>query len=133
MRTLSFPYVRVGALYLPIVPLTIFGRNLSFKTAAYVDSGAYYSIFRSEVLDSLQLDKTAGRLKMLKAADGRLIRSYLYRLPLQLGGEKLRGQVAFSDQLNVGFNLLGRHSIFDAFDEVVFNERQRTTQFRQFA
>ena len=69
---------------------------------------------------------------MLKAADGRLIRSYLYRLPLQLGDEKIRGLVAFSDELNVGFNLLGRHSIFNAFDEVVFNERKKTILFRQF-
>jgi hypothetical protein len=119
-------------LYLPIVPVTIVSRAFAFKTDAYVDSGAFYSIFRGEILESLQLRKEQGRLKMLRAADGKLIRSYLFRLPLQIGDIKLRGLIAFSDDLNVGFNLLGRHSIFDCFDEVAFNERKKTVMFRLF-
>ena len=130
MRSLTFPYVQLGTLYLPIVPVTIVSRTLAINTDAYVDSGAFYSIFRGEILESLQLSKEQGRLKMLKAADGKLIRSYLFRLPLQIGDIKLRGLIAFSDELNVGFNLLGRHSIFDCFDEVAFNERKKTVMFR---
>ena len=128
----NLPYVRLGTLFLPIVPVTIASRDLAFRTDAYVDSGAVYLIFRGEILDNLQLKKEQGQRKWLKAADGKLIRSYLFRLPLQLGDVKLRALVAFSDELNIGFNLLGRHSIFNAFDEVVFNERQKTVVFRLF-
>ena len=105
MRSLDFPYTRLGALFLPIVPVTITSRNVTFRTDAYVDSGAFYSIFRSELLNSLELRKEQGRIKMLKAADGKLIRGYLFRLTLEIGNIKLRPLIAFSDQLNVGFNL----------------------------
>lgn len=112
--------------------MTIASRYLAFRTDAYVDSGAVYSIFRGEILDNLQLKKEQGQRKWLKAADGKLIRSYLFRLPLQLGDVKLRALIAFSDELNIGFNLLGRHSIFSSFDEVAFNERRKTVVFRLF-
>ena len=130
MRALTFPYTRLGGFLLPIVPVTILSRTLAFRTDAYVDSGAFYSIFRAEILDSLQLRKDQGQVKMLRAADGKLIRSHLFRLPLQIGTVKLRALVAFSDQLNVGFNLLGRHTVFSSFDEVAFNERARNVVFR---
>jgi len=38
---------------LPIIPVTLFSRNIAFETAAYVDSGAFYSIFQSEILYAL--------------------------------------------------------------------------------
>lgn len=106
MRSLIFPYIKFGPHFAPIIPATIFSRNLAFKTEAYVDSGAFYSIFRIEVLQTLQLRKEQGRLKMLKAADGNFIPGYLFRLPVQIGDVRMRALVAFSDKLNVGFNLL---------------------------
>jgi len=130
VRALTFPYVRHGGLFLPIIPVTLLSQSLVFRTDAYVDSGAFYSIFRAEILDSLQLRKEQGQVKMLRAADGKLIRSHLFRLPLQIGTVKLRALVAFSDQLHVGFNLLGRHTVFSSFDEVAFNERARNVVFR---
>ena len=68
---------------------------------------------------------------MLKAADGNLIPGYLFRLPLQIGDVKIRSLVAFSAELNVGFNLLGRQTIFNSFDEVAFNERRKRVIFRR--
>lgn len=67
---------------------------------------------------------------MLKAADGNPIPGYLFRLPVQIGDVRMRALVAFSDKLNVGFNLLGRQTIFSCFDEVAFNERARKVIFR---
>ena len=126
MRSLTFPYIRLATLFLPIVPVTIVSRAFAFKTDAYVDSGAFYSIFRSEILESLQLRKEQGKLKMLKAADGKLIRSYLFRLPLQIGDIKLRGLIAFSDELNVGFNLWdGTRSLTASMKWPSTNEKRR--------
>lgn len=130
MRPLAFPYTRHGVHFLPIIPVTLFSRNLSFKTEAYVDSGAFYSIFRIEILELLQLRKDQGRLKMLKAADGNFIPGYLFRLPLQIADVKIRAVVAFSDKLNVGFNILGRQTVFSSFEEVAFNEREKKVIFR---
>ena len=130
MHSLTFPYVKFGTFYLPIVPVTIFGRASSFKTEAYVDSGAFFSIFRSEMLESLQLRMEHGIPKKFRAADGKLIQARLFRLPIQLGDIKIRALIAFSDELHVGFNLLGRQTVFNAFDEVAFNERKRSVVFR---
>ena len=130
MRSVIFPYTRFGGRFVPIIPVTLFSRSLAFKTEAYVDSGAFCSIFRSEILDALQIKKEQGQSKMLKAADGNFILSYLFRLPLQIGDVKVRALVAFSDELRVGFNLLGRQTIFNSFEEVAFNERGRKVIFR---
>ncbi len=130
MRSLIFPYIKLGTLYLPIVPVTLFSRSSSFKTEAYVDSGAFYSIFRSEMLENLQLRKEQGNLKMLRAADGKLLQARLFRLPIELGDVRIRTLIAFSDELHIGFNLLGRQTVFNAFDEVAFNERKRNVVFR---
>lgn len=67
---------------------------------------------------------------MLKAADGNFIPVYLFRLPVQIADVKIRASVAFSDKLNIGFNLLGRQTIFSCFDEVAFNEREKRVIFR---
>lgn len=113
-----------------MIPVTLFGRSTSFKTAAYVDSGAFCSIFHSEILAALQLPKGQGRVRMLKAADGKFIRAYSFLLSVQIDDTKIRAPVAFSDELTVGFNLLGRQAIFSSFDEVAFRERDKQVIFR---
>ncbi len=110
---------------MPIIPVTLFGRDASFKTDAYVDSGAFCSIFRSEILEALQLKKEQGRVKTFKAADGNFISGYFFRLYIQIADLKVLALIAFSDTLSVGFNLLGRQAIFSRFEEVAFNEKQK--------
>lgn len=95
-----------------------------------MDSGAFCSIFQGELLERLQLKREQGRLKLLKAADGKLIQAYLFRLPLLIADVNIRAVVAFSDKLSVGFNLLGRQSVFDSFEEVAFNDREKKIIFR---
>ena len=130
MRSLVFPYTQLGGHFVPMIPVTLFGRSTSFKTAAYVDSGAFCSIFHSEILAALQLPKGQGRVRMLKAADGKFIRAYSFLLSVQIDDTKIRAPVAFSDELTVGFNLLGRQAIFSSFDEVAFRERDKQVIFR---
>jgi hypothetical protein len=114
----------------PIIPVTLFGRSTFFKTEAYVDSGAFCSIFHSEALAALELPIGQGRLRMLKAADGNLIRAYSFLLSVQIDEIKIRAPIAFSDKLTVGFNLLGRQAISSSFDEVAFREREKRVIFR---
>ena len=130
MRSLAFPYTRFGGHFAPIVPVTLFGRNTAFKSEAYVDSGAFCSIFHSEILIALRLPKVHGRLRMFKAADGNFIPAYAFRLSVQIGDIKIRAPVAFSEKLTVGFNLLGRQIIFSSFEEIAFREREKQIIFR---
>jgi hypothetical protein len=130
VRSISFPYTRFGGRFAPIIPVTLFSRSLTFKTEAYVDSGAFCSIFQSGILEALQLTKEQAQTKFLKAADGNFIPAYLFRLPIQIADRRLRASIAFSDKLKIGFNLLGRQTIFSAFEEVVFNEREKKVIFR---
>jgi hypothetical protein len=130
VRSIIFPYTRFGGRFAPIIPVTLFSRSLTFKTEAYVDSGAFCSIFQSEILEVLQLSKEQALTKMLKAADGNLIPAYLFRLPVQIADMRLRASIAFSDKLKIGFNLLGRQTIFGAFEEIAFNEREKKVIFR---
>jgi hypothetical protein len=102
---------------------------LTFKTEAYVDSGAFCSIFQNEIFEVLQLSKEQAQTKMLKAADGNLIPAYLFRLPVQIADMRLRASIAFSDKLKIGFNMLGRQTIFSAFEEIAFNEREKKVIF----
>lgn len=74
-----------------------------------------------------------GIAKKFRAADGKLIQARLFRLPIQLGDIKIRALIAFSDELHVGFNLLGRQTVFNAFEEVAFNEKRRIVVFRSGA
>ena len=74
--------------------------------------------------------KEQGRSKMLKAADGNLIPVYLFRLPVQIAERRLHSPIAFSDKLKIGFNLLGRQTIFSSFAEIAFNEREKKVIFR---
>ena len=111
MRSITFPYTRFGGRFAPIIPVTLFSQSLTFKTEAYVDSGAFCSIFQSEILEVLQLPREQAQTKMLKAADGNVILAFLFRLPVQIADIRLRASIAFSDKLKIGFNLLGRQTI----------------------
>jgi hypothetical protein len=130
VRSIVFPYTRFGGRFAPIIPVTLFSQRLIFKTEAYVDSGAFCSIFQSEILESLQLPKERAQTRMLKAPDGNLIPAYLFRLPVQIADIRLRASIAFSDKLKIGFNLLGRQTIFGAFEEIAFNEREKKVILR---
>jgi hypothetical protein len=130
VRSITFPYTRFGGRFAPIIPVTLFTQSLTFKTEAYVDSDAFCSVFQSEILEVLQLPKEQAQTKTLKAADENLIPAYLFRLPVQIADIRLRATIAFSDKLKIGFNLLGRQTIFNAFEEIAFNEREKKVILR---
>ena len=64
----------------------------------------------------------------LQVGDGSFIPVYLHELEIQLGEERFTAEVGFSERLGVGFNLLGRRSIFPRF-RVCFDESQGVITF----
>ncbi|MEW5767873.1 MAG: hypothetical protein AB1797_09660 [bacterium] len=116
---------------MPIVPIILFGVNkTSIELEAYIDSGAYMSIFDLEFAFVLKLEIKSARKQMFIVGDGSFIPGYVFNLPIQIGEHKFIFEVAFSDKLNIGFNLLGRRGIFDQFEEIIFREKKQEVEFR---
>jgi hypothetical protein len=67
---------------------------------------------------------------MFVVADGSFIPAKIVKVPIEIGGRRKIAEIAFSDRLNIGFNLLGRKDIFEAFNEVIFRESSRQVELR---
>lgn len=94
----------------------------------YVDSGAAYSIVHGDLARDTGFDFSQGERTLVKVGDGRLIVVFLVRVPLQIGPHRIDARMGFSNQLGIGFHLLGRLDVFDRF-RVCFHERERVVVF----
>jgi predicted aspartyl protease len=130
VHSVVFPYKLLYRRWLPIIPVFLTWRGLSLRTEAYLDSGAFYSIFKIGVAAQLRVDLSRGKERMFVVADGSFIPARIMKMPIEIGGKRKIADIAFSDRLNIGFNLLGRKDVFDAFDEVVFKESSREVEVR---
>lgn len=108
MYSVRFSYKYRGNIYIPIVPITLFGKEKKLELEAYVDSGATYSIFEFEILKDLDVDISDSKKYMFVVGDGSFIQGEIVEIPVQIGEHKFIAPVAFSKKLNIGFNLLGR-------------------------
>jgi len=129
--SLIFPYKLINKRHIPIIPIILYGSlDLKIKTEAYVDSGATFSIFSIDIAKSLMLNLTNAREQFFVVGDGSFIPAKVIKIPVQIGNEKIIADIAFSEKLNIGFNLLGRKGIFEHFDEIAFNEKGKEVIFR---
>ena len=130
MHSLAFPYQQRHYHWLPIIPITLFGPTGPLQTEAYLDSGALMSIFDQTLADALGIPLLHARTQRFIVGDGRFIHGRIVTLPLQIGPLRFRAPLAFSSELKVGFNLLGRREFFEHFDEVAFQEKRRQVVLR---
>lgn len=130
MHSVIIRYQLLHRRWLPIIPVVLAWRGVSLRSEAYLDSGAFYSIFKMGVAAELGLDLYRSKERMFVVADGSFIPAKLVKLPIEIGGRRRIAEVAFSDRLNIGFNLLGRKDIFEGFDEVIFRESRREVELR---
>ena len=121
-----FSYKKIGEAFLPIIRVrlqsTLVNRWISFY--AYVDSGASFSIFTDKVATRLGLNLYDGQLTYVLVGSGARIPIYLHRLLVGIGREELSATIGFSEELGVGFNLLGRKDVFDQL-EFCFRDREK--------
>jgi predicted aspartyl protease len=115
---------------MPIIPIILYGTNTAISVEAYVDSGATFSVFSHEIAKELRINLKNAREQYLVVGDGGFIPSRVIKIPVQIGSEKFISDIAFSERLNIGFNLIGRQGIFEYFDEVIFNEKRKEVSFR---
>ncbi|MBI5098843.1 MAG: hypothetical protein HZB30_06345 [Nitrospirae bacterium] len=131
MHSLIFPYQLINKRHIPVIPLILHGsRNTKIRTEAFVDSGATFSIFNVDIAKSLMLNLKNAREQFFVVGDGSFIPAKVIKIPVEIGNEKIISDIAFSEKLNIGFNLLGRKGIFEYFDEIAFNEKAKEVIFR---
>jgi hypothetical protein len=120
--TTRLPYQLVKGNYGPFVYLALFHARLQTIELAYVDSGAVYSVFETGVADHLEIDWRSGRRLAITGVDGSASAIYLHRVGLRIADVHLTTEIGFSEHLGIGFNLLGRHSVFNQL-QFCFNDR----------
>ncbi|MEK7334207.1 MAG: hypothetical protein AAB222_02660 [Candidatus Binatota bacterium] len=130
MHSVILHYQLLYRRWLPIIPVVLNWRGVSVRSEGYLDSGAFYSIFKISVAAELGLDISRAKERMFVVADGSFIPAKLIKLPIEIGGRRKIAEVIFSDRLNIGFNLLGRKDVFEGFDEVIFREARREVELR---
>lgn len=130
MHSVILHYQLLYRRWLPIIPVVLNWRGVSVRSEGYLDSGAFYSIFKMSIAAELGLDISHAKERMFVVADGSFIPAKLIKLPIEIGGRRKIAEVAFSDRLNIGFNLLGRKDVFEGFDEVIFREARREVELK---
>jgi predicted aspartyl protease len=130
VHSVIFRYQLLQRGWLPIIPLVLSWRRASVRSEAYLDSGAFYSIFKTGLAAQLGLDLSRAKDRMFIVADGSFIPAKIVKVPIEIGGRRKIAEIAFSDRLNIGFNLLSRKDIFEAFNEVIFRESSRQVELR---
>jgi predicted aspartyl protease len=114
-----------------MVPMITIGVRIGriwYPVEVYVDSGAAYTVLHARIADGIGFDYRTGRRIYLQVGDGSFIPVYLHDLEIQLGTGRFIGEVGFSEKLSVGFNLLGRRSIFNRF-KICFHESRGVLTF----
>lgn len=121
-----FPYLK-DALghHAPIVYLQAWTGNRWLYLQAYVDSGASWSIFHSDVAQLLGIKLSRSKRRYMALGNGSVIPIFLHPIRVRFAGAEFAVPAGFSDSLKVGFNLLGRAGFFDRF-VICFNDRART-------
>ncbi len=122
---MRFPYYQLGPSdFAPIIPLSILGKEDWVSVEGYIDSGASFSIFHTDRAEILGIPYKTGRQIHLTAGDGGLLKVYVVKVEVEVADSRFRTEIGFSEQLGVGFNLLGRRGFFDQF-HICFNDQQR--------
>jgi len=110
----EFSYFKKDNQFFPIIEIKLKGPKKELTVKALVDSGASFSVFRSEIAKELSIVLEKGKKIYLTGIGGRIL-GYLHEIPLSLGKKTLHCKIVFSPEFNVSFNLLGRDNFFLPF------------------
>ena len=123
-RSIKFPYKVYRNIPCPIITLKISGIEID----AYIDSGAFYSIFSPQEAELIGIDYKYGKQGGAVVGDGNIIPVYFHTLPITIGHTSFHATVGFSPKLGIGFNLLGRRGVFERF-VVMFDDAKKMATF----
>src|SRR3989338_886481 len=112
---MKYPYLQERGRFAPIVPIRLKGKDGWLTVDAYVDSGATYSTFKSEIAEILGIDLDKAEKVYATVGSGTLITVYLKEVDIEFAGKFFKVTLGFSKQLGIGFNVLGRKGFFENF------------------
>ena len=122
---MDYPYVEIQrGFFAPVIPLEIQSSDRWISTAAFVDTGATFSIFRYELSQILGLTDRAGKRTFVTVGDGDRLEIVLHKVVVRLGERTFPAAMGFSKRLGVGFNLMGRVDFFSQF-RFCFDDKHR--------
>ena len=98
MHSLAVRYTLYRRRWSPIVPLTLTSSQRSIQAEGYLDSGAFDSVFRLELLIQLGLQPRQGKTRYLVVGDGSFIPVHIFKLSVEMLGERFVAEMAFSDR-----------------------------------
>ncbi len=127
-HSVKFPYKGYKGIPCPIITLELMGPEGRFNVDAYVDTGAFYSIFCIQDAELIGINYQKGKQSYATVGDGSLIPVFSHTLPVKIGNISFKATIGFSPRLGVGFNLLGRKDIFERFI-VTFDDIKKTVTF----
>lgn len=128
MPAIEYKYAVVAGRRSPLISLGIGSNGRWQRVAAYVDSGAFYSVFKAGFAGALGIDWQKGERVYVQVGDGGLIPIFLHEVDLQLRQYRCSGRIGFSEHLGVSFNLIGRVPLFE-HGVVCFDDRQGIVRF----
>jgi len=129
MYSVEFDYARHRRRDVPLVPISLRSKNSWVEVWAYVDSGAFYSIFDDKVAELLGIEAHVGKRMLAVVGDGSFIPFYLHKMQMRLEEDEFEMEVGFSAKLGVGFNLLGM-DLFDRY-KVTFDNALKKVIFER--
>ena len=125
MKGCTFKYLTVLGEPLPVITITASRDGHEIDLVVFIDSGASYSIFASEYAARLGIeDITTGTLNYVMNGSGDVLAVYVHVLTLKIGTYPISAQVGLSEQLGVGYNILGRKDVFEKLIWCFSDERQ---------
>lgn len=119
----TFSYLKKDSQYFPVIKVKLKGPKEELITEALIDSGASFSVFRSEVADYLGIPLEKGKPVYLTGIGGRIL-GYLHKIKVKVGKKSFVCKIIFSKEYTVSFNILGRDNFFVPF-LITFNEKFR--------
>ena len=126
---MKFKYRYEKASYYPIVEFVMENKGNKIRTDAVVDSGASISIFKSEIAKAIGINLKDGEKRVFQGASSKLV-GYIHKVRLMVNNCSFECKIAFSDDLQTSFNLLGRESVFDKF-LITFNEKDKELEIKE--
>lgn len=117
----EFDYIKIGNKFFPIIPFIVKNNKEFVPVNALVDSGATISLFNADVGRALKIDIEKGEKFCPTGISGKIL-TYIHEVTLKIGEYEVKTKVAFTDELAVKINLLGRENIFENFS-ILFNDK----------
>lgn len=116
---MNFPYTTLPGIpqetKRPLIPMKIIHKDReTLPMLALIDSGADYSYARSEIAEFLGIDLSRIKPSKSFAANGVAFNAFPYQTLIELGGNRLKIDFHFSNQISRAFPIiLGQENFFD--------------------